>query len=188
MAIVKPGEQSPAGGTSDKRVSEKTIQFLNKQIKVEAEASQIYYAMAEWCENNGYFGAHRMLNRHSDEERSHMSKVYKYLSDRDVLPTTPELAAPKKQVFKGLPEVIKAAYEHEKFVTSTYNELASLSMEEKDFMTFHFALEFLEEQMEEEAKFKGMIDEINAMGGDKKDLYLFDQRLRDDSPLCESKY
>ena len=169
--IVKPGS-SPAGGTSDKRLSDNTIKILNDQIKVEAEASQIYYAMAEWCENNGYFGASKMLFKHSDEERSHMSKVYKYLSDRDVLPVTPEINSPKKQVFKGLPEVLRAAYEHEKFVTSTYNALAASSMEEKDFMTFHFALEFLKEQMEEESKFKSMIDEINTMGGDKKDLYL----------------
>ena len=180
MAIIRPDSgTSPAGGTSDKRLSDKTIQILNKQIKVEADAAQIYYAMSEWCENTGYFGSASLLERHSSEERGHMSRVYKYLSDRDVLPVTPEIAAPKKQIFKGLPELFNAAYEHEKFVTSTYNDIAILCMEEKDFMTFNFALRFLKEQMEEESKFKGFIDEINTMGGDKKDLYLFDQRLKD---------
>lgn len=185
MAIIKPGS-SPAGGTSDKRLSDKTIQLLQAQIKVEAEAAQIYYAMSEWCENTGYFGTGRLLSNHSDEERGHMSKVYKYLSDRDVLPVTPEIPAPKKQIFLGLPEVMKAAYEHEKLVTSTYNNLACVCMEEKDFMTFNFALGFLKEQMEEESKFKSMIDEINTMSGDKRDLYMFDQGLKggQDSPCC----
>lgn len=177
MEIIKPGS-SPAGGTSDKRLSDKTIAILNKQIKVEAEAAQIYYAMSEWCENTGYFGSAGVLSSHSSEERGHMSKVYKYLSDRDVLPVTPDIAAPKKQSFKGLSEMFKAAYEHEKFVTSTYNDIAILCMEEKDFMTFNFALSFLKEQMEEESKIKGFIDEISTMAGDKKSLYLFDQTLK----------
>lgn len=185
--IRKPGSSK---SDSKKRISDSLLKHLNDQIKVEAEAAQIYYAMHEWCENKGYFGMASMLRKHSAEERDHMSKVYKYIADRDAEAITPSLEAPKKQSFSGIKDVLEVAYEHEIFVTSTYNSLADMALGEKDYMTFYWALDFLEEQREEEAKFKGMIDEVNVIGGDSKELYLFDQRLRDmgcDGP-CGSKY
>jgi len=183
MAIKKPGE----GNTdSNKRVSDSILKHLNDQIKVEAEASSIYYAMGEWCERNGFFGMSKMLYEHSSEETEHMSKVYKYISDRDAKAITPGISAPKKQSFSGIKDVLETAYQHEIFVTETYNSLADLCLGEKDYMTFNWSLKFLSEQREEEAKFKSMIDEVTAIGGDSKELYLFDLRLkRDNEPCCE---
>ena len=45
---------------------------LNEQMKLEAESSQFYLAMAGWAENKGYNGTADLMYRHSDEERSHM--------------------------------------------------------------------------------------------------------------------
>ena len=45
---------------------------LNAQVKVEAESSQFYLAMASWAETEGLNGTAGFLYRHSDEERMHM--------------------------------------------------------------------------------------------------------------------
>lgn len=178
MALVPPSKI--AKSTKSARVPEKVYKMLNDQIKIELEASQIYYAMGEWCEENGYFGGARLFKEHSDEERGHMSKVYKYIQDREGEAITPDVEAPVKQKFVDLKEAIEVAYDHEKYVTDTYNDLAKLSMLESDFATFQFALGFLKEQVEEESKFKNMLDEIGIMGDNKRDMYLFDKSLMKD--------
>jgi ferritin len=180
MAIVKPGgTNNPLESMSDKRISDKILQYLNKQIQVEAIASQTYLALSQWCKDIGYVGSGKWFETHSDEERKHMKLVYEYILDRDELPATPEIPAPKKQNFSTLLEVFEAAYEHEKMVTSTYNKLVSLCNEEKDFMTLEFALFFLKEQKEEEAKTKGYIDELKLSGNDKYGAFLFDKEIMD---------
>ena len=179
MELINPKTQKSETHTSDKRITEPILTHLNNQIKVELGASQIYYSMSQWCENQGYFGLAKLLDKHAEEERGHMTKVYDYISDRDELPITPDVIAPKKQTFANIKEVLKAAYDHEKYVSGTYNSLADLCMVEKDYMTLTFALDFLREQKEEEVKFKNMLDELNLLDNDKRSLYLFDQSIKE---------
>ncbi len=47
---------------------------LNKQIRIEAESSQIYLSMACWSEVNGLEGIAKFMYAQSDEERLHMLK------------------------------------------------------------------------------------------------------------------
>ena len=55
---------------------------LNDQIKIEAESSQIYLAMASWAEVKGFDGIATFMFRQSDEERVHMLKLVKYVNQR----------------------------------------------------------------------------------------------------------
>lgn len=53
-----------------KVIVSKTINIaLNKQIKLEAESSQLYLSMACWAEKNGFEGIAEFMYEHSDEER-----------------------------------------------------------------------------------------------------------------------
>ena len=53
-------------------VSEIIEKALNHQIRIEAESSQIYLAMASWAEVKGFEGVASFMYAHSDEERMHM--------------------------------------------------------------------------------------------------------------------
>jgi ferritin len=60
-------------------LSEVMQSALNEQIKVEAESSQIYLAMASWAEVKGFEGIATFMFKQSDEERMHMLKLVKYV-------------------------------------------------------------------------------------------------------------
>ena len=61
-------------------LSERMQSVLNKQIRVEAESSQIYLAMASWAELQGLEGVSEFMYAASDEERMHMLKLFKYIN------------------------------------------------------------------------------------------------------------
>ena len=73
----------------------KTIEAaLNKQIRIEAESSQVYLAMAVWAEVKGLEGISNFMYDQSDEEREHMLKLVKFVNERGGHAHISELNAP----------------------------------------------------------------------------------------------
>jgi ferritin len=62
-------------------LSKRVEEVLNGQVQIEANSSQFYLAMASWAENNGYEGTSQFLFSHSDEERSHMLKLVRFINE-----------------------------------------------------------------------------------------------------------
>ena len=52
---------------------------LNTQVRIEAESSQVYLAMAIWAEVKGLEGISNFMYDQSDEEREHMLKLVKFI-------------------------------------------------------------------------------------------------------------
>jgi ferritin len=164
--IKKPGNVNTTISVDtksvEKRVSPAIENKLNKQIEIEFGASQLYRAAAVWCDYNGLFNLSKFLDKHAGEEMGHMDKVKEYLLDRNCLPVIPAVPQPITQ-FTDILDVIRKAYEHEKFVTSTYVSLADDTISSKDFVTFTFIQWYLKEQIEEEVIFANLIDRIEYM-------------------------
>ena len=58
-------------------LSKRMQEALNEQIKIEAESSQVYLAMASWAEiQPGIDNVTSFFYQHSDEERMHMLKLF----------------------------------------------------------------------------------------------------------------
>jgi ferritin len=150
---------------------------LNKQIRIEAESSQIYLSMACWAEANGLEGISLFMYAQSDEERMHMLKLIKYVNERGDHAQITDLKAPKTSydTFKGMFEEL---YKHELFVSNSINELVHITFEEKDYATHNFLQWYVAEQIEEEATAKTILDKINLIGDDKGGLYLFDRDIQ----------
>ncbi|HQE34277.1 ferritin [Flavobacterium alvei] len=150
---------------------------LNKQIRIEAESSQIYLSMACWAEVNGLEGISQFMYAQSDEERLHMLKLIKYVNERGGHAQITELNAPKTsyETFKGMFEEL---YKHEIFVSNSINELVHITFQEKDYATHNFLQWYVAEQIEEEATAKTILDKINLIGDDKGGLYLFDRDIQ----------
>jgi len=74
----------------------KTMQAaLNEQIKIEAQSSQVYLAMASWAEiQPGIDNVTAFFYLHSDEERMHMLKLIHFVNDRGGFATIPALEQP----------------------------------------------------------------------------------------------
>tara|TARA_R110002049_G_scaffold285400_1_gene466277 strand:+ start:23795 stop:24313 length:519 start_codon:yes stop_codon:yes gene_type:complete len=150
---------------------------LNNQIKIEAESSQIYLAMACWAEVKGLEGVAGFMYDQSDEEREHMLKLVKFVNERGGHAHISELKAPNV-TFESFKEMFKMLFKHEVFVSESINELVHISLQEKDYATHNFLQWYVSEQIEEEAMARTILDKINLIGDDKGGLYLFDRDIQ----------
>ena len=150
---------------------------LNKQVRIEAESSQIYLAMASWAELQGLAGVSEFMYAQSDEERMHMLKLFKFINERGGHAIASELDAPNTE-FGSVKEMFETLFSHELFVSKSINELVHISLEEKDYATHNFLQWYVAEQIEEEAQARTILDKINLIGDDKGGLYLFDNDIK----------
>lgn len=150
---------------------------LNKQIRIEAESSQVYLSMACWAEIQGLEGVAQFMYRQSDEERLHMLKLIKYVNERGGHAAITDLKAPKTS-FGTFKEMFTELYQHELFVSNSINELVHVAFDERDYATHNFLQWYVAEQIEEEAQAKTILDKINLIGDDKGGLYLFDRDIQ----------
>tara|TARA_R110000868_G_scaffold251050_1_gene507770 strand:- start:2264 stop:2782 length:519 start_codon:yes stop_codon:yes gene_type:complete len=158
-------------------LSKKIEKALNSQIKIEAESSQIYLAMACWAEVKGLEGVAGFMYGQSQEERDHMLKLVKFVNERGGHAQISELAAPNV-TFNSFKEMFEKLFEHEVFVSESINELVHISLQEKDYATHNFLQWYVSEQIEEEAMARTILDKINLIGDDKGGLYLFDRDIQ----------
>jgi len=156
----------------------KTLEtVLNKQVKIESDSSQIYLAMASWAEIQGFEGIATFMYNQSDEERTHMLKLVKYINQRGGNATIPQIDKPHLDhtSFKTL---FTQLFEHEVFVSESINELVHISLQERDYATHNFLQWYVSEQIEEESTARTILDKINLIGDDKGGLYLFDNDMK----------
>jgi ferritin len=158
-------------------LSESMEKALNKQIKVEAESSQIYLAMASWAEVQGLEGIAEFMYAQSDEERQHMLKFFKYINERGGHSVVSELTKPATK-FGSVKEMFGTLLKHEIYVSQTINELVHTALQEKDYATHNFLQWYVAEQIEEEAQARTILDKINLIGDAKSGLYMFDNDIK----------
>ncbi|WP_291864533.1 ferritin [Maribacter sp.] len=157
-------------------LSKKIEEALNSQIKIEAESSQIYLAMACWAEVKGLEGVAGFMYKQSQEERDHMLKLIKFVNERGGHAQISELTAPNV-TFNSFKEMFEKLLEHEVFVSSSINDLVHITLGERDYATHNFLQWYVSEQIEEEAVARNILDKINLIGNDKGGLYLFDRDI-----------
>jgi ferritin len=150
---------------------------LNNQIRVEAESSQIYLAMASWAEVQGLGGVATFMYAQSDEEREHMLKLVRYINERGGHSKISKLVAPAVE-FGSFKEMFTTLFKHEVFVSKSINNLVDISLKEKDYATHNFLQWYVAEQIEEEAQARTILDKINLIGDEKSGLYLFDNDIK----------
>ena len=156
--------------------SKNVEQSLNNQIKIEAESSQFYLAMASWAETEGLNGVSAFLYQHSDEERDHMLKLVKFVNERGGHAIIPALEQPPVK-FDSVQAIFQNLLDHEVSVTKSINEVVDICLKEKDYTTHNFMQWYVSEQIEEESLARTIMDKLSMIGNDKGGLYLFDRDL-----------
>jgi len=158
-------------------LSQKMKDALNEQVRVEAQSSQVYLAMASWAEiQPGIDNVTAFFYRQSDEEREHMLKLIHFINDRGGFASIPNLVAPM-QTYPSINHAFKALLEHEIMVSQSINNLVELSLNEKDYTTHNFLQWYVAEQIEEEALARTLLDKLELIGDEKSGLYLFDKDI-----------
>lgn len=157
-------------------LSKKIEKALNNQIRLEAEASQYYLAMASWAETSGLNGVATFLYQHSDEERMHMLKLVHYVNERGGKAVIPAISQPPLK-FNSLTQIFESLLKHEVNVTKEINNVVEACLQEKDYTTHNFMQWYVAEQIEEEALARTILDKLQLIGSDKGGLYLFDRDI-----------
>ncbi|SDM78466.1 ferritin [Siphonobacter aquaeclarae] len=136
---------------------------LNAQVKMEAEASSKYLAMASWCDRNGYRHSADYFYKQSDEERGHMLKIFHYLADQGATAYAPEIGA-VAQDYASFREVFETALQSEINVTNAINRIVGLCRKIDDYATESFLQWFVQEQIEEEQNARRAVELFDVIG------------------------
>ena len=156
----------------------KTMQdALNDQVRIEAQSSQIYLAMASWAEiQPGIDNVTEFFYRHSDEERMHMLKLIHFINERGGYAVIPALEQPTI-TYPSINHAFKELLNHEIYVSESINKLVDIALTEKDYATHNFLQWYVAEQIEEEALARTLNDKLEMIGDERSGLYLFDQNI-----------
>ena len=148
--------------------------ILNLQINKEFYSAYLYLTFADFYEEQGLKGFANWYVIQSQEELAHARILRRYLLDNDWTPTMEAIAKPDL-TFTKVVEPIKAAYEHEQFITASINECYAVAQKANDFRTMQLLDWYVKEQGEEEANASDLLKAVELFGGDPKNLYDLDR-------------
>lgn len=144
-------------------ISETLNAKLNDQIAMELAAAHTYLAMACSFEEMGLKFLAKRFHGQYDEERGHGLKIIQYLQQvggQVRLSAVPEPA----QDYTEVSAIVRAALESELAVTKKINELVDLAEGEKDHATRSFLQWFVDEQVEEVASMRDLLNLVKMAG------------------------
>ncbi|NJE31369.1 ferritin [Thermococcus sp. 18S1] len=162
-------------------LSEKMLEALNEQLNRELYSAYLYFSMAAYFEDMNLEGFANWMKAQAEEELGHALRFYNYIYDRNGRVELKEVQKPPKEWESPL-AAFEAAYEHEQFISKCINELAALAEEEKDYSTRAFLEWFINEQVEEEANVKKIVDKLKFAKDSPQVLFMLDQELGQRQP------
>lgn len=154
----------------------KTVELLNEQLILEHSASAQYLTMASWCEVRGYEGSAKFFYKQADEERGHMLRIFKFITDADAAVAHP-IAVGLITEFKSLRQIFELVMDGEMKVTRSIHKLTDHCLINKDFSTLNFIQWYVAEQIEEEVTAKRILDYFDVIGEEGIGLYTIDQAI-----------
>ena len=150
--------------------------LLNDQINKEMYSAYLYLDIANYYERKGLDGFANWYEIQAKEEMDHALLFYRYLQNNDEVVTFEAIAKPDK-VFTDIMSPLKAALEHEKYVTSLINNIYAEAIKVNDFRTTQFLDWFIKEQGEEEKNSSDQITKMELFGDDARSLYMLNSEL-----------
>lgn len=150
--------------------------LLNKQIVMEGKSSAAYLSMASWCDTQGFEVSATFLYKHSEEERLHMLKLFRYINAAGGHALQPEVSGIQHS-FKTLREVFESVLHHELEVTKSINNIVDQCFQIKDFATFNFLQWYVMEQREEETLARRAVEIFDIIGEEGVGLWMIDQEI-----------
>ena len=157
-------------------LNKKIQDALNAQINAEQHSSNLYLAMAAWCEKMSLKGFASWFRVQAAEELVHVTKFFDYVLDRRGEVVLQAIAAPPHE-WKSAEDVMQATFDHEQYVTSLIHKLADLAIGEKDHPTHSLLEWFIDEQVEEEASVDQILSQIRLTGNAPAGLFMIDREL-----------
>lgn len=157
-------------------LSERMIKALNEQLNKELFSAYFYMGIASYFKEKGLDGFASWMEAQAEEELEHALKFYDYIFNRGGRVKLERIEKPK-QDFESPLKAFEAVYLHEVGVTQSIFKLVDIAEEEKDRATYQFLQWFVEEQVEEEASTKAIVDKLRIIGDNPHGLFMLDREL-----------
>ena len=151
--------------------------LLNEQINKEFYSAYLYLDMANFYSEKGLDGFANWYEVQAKEEQDHALLMIQYLHNNSE-PVRFEAIAKPGKTFATLMDPLKAALEHEKFVTDSINTIYAAAQAVNDFRTVQFLDWFVKEQGEEEKNSADLITKMELFGDDARSLYMLNSELK----------
>lgn len=157
-------------------LSEKLQQALNEQVTREYEAAWIYNGMRVYLDDLGAYGAKKWMKVQVGEEMEHAQDFIDIILELDgevKIGSLPEI----ETKYDSMLAVWEAGLEHEKFISESILNILEIAIEEKNYAVENFLRTYVDEQVEEEDNFRGVIDFLKLAGDDTAALLKVDSVL-----------
>lgn len=151
-------------------------QALNDQINEELSSYYIYLSMQAYFESESLDGLATWMELQAQEEVEHAMRIFRFLNGRGGRVRLQTIEKPKQSWNSPL-EAFEDAYEHEKYISQTINDLVDLAEEKDDKATLNMLDWFVEEQVEEEDSTGEVVDKLKMVGDSGAGLLALDRQL-----------
>ncbi len=157
-------------------ISNKMQETFNDQIAAELYSANLYLAMSAYLESIDLPGFAHWMRIQYQEEVSHGMKMFDYVIERDGRALVKAYDAPPAD-WKSALDVFEGALGHEQKVTGLINNLMDIALAERDHASHIFLQWFVNEQVEEEATAKGIVQQLKMLGDSKAGIFQIDREL-----------
>ena len=157
-------------------ISQKMQEALNGQVAAEFYSAYLYLSMSAYLESIDLQGFAGWMRVQYQEEVSHAEKIFDHVIERDGRAVIKAWEAPPAE-WKSALDVFETAYKHEQKVTGLINGLVDQALAEKDHATYNFLQWFVNEQVEEEASVKTIVQQLKLLGDSRAGLFQIDREL-----------
>lgn len=154
-------------------MNDELAKALNDQMNFEFYSAHVYLAMAAYCSSENVDGFANFFLVQAEEERFHGMKLYKFLNDRGQRATIQALGEPFND-YQSILEAFEQGYKHEIANTKRFYNLSDLAIDSREHATINFLKWFIDEQVEEEALFDGIITKLKRINQDSNAFYMMD--------------
>ncbi|GAT62177.1 ferritin [Paludibacter jiangxiensis] len=149
---------------------------INDQINYEFWSAQLYLSMSAHFSDLGLPGFAHWMYIQYQEETTHAIKFFNYVIERGgKAEVQPIKAVPTN--WDSVLGVFEETMEHEQKVTARINHLADTAVAEKDHATQSMLRWFIDEQVEEEANVKAIVDTLKLVKDNGYAIYSLDKEL-----------
>jgi ferritin len=157
-------------------LSEKLCKAFNAQINAELWSAYLYLSMSMDAAARGQKGVANWFKIQFQEEQAHAEIMMNHVLARGNEVVLAPIDAVQTNWASAL-EMYKDTLTHEKKVTSLITNLYEVALEEKDYAAQNMLKWFIDEQVEEEESAKDIIDQLEAVEGNKYGLLMIDKDL-----------
>lgn len=159
-----------------KKISDKLINGLNKQITAEFASAYLYLAMADHLHAQSFNGMAQWFRVQAEEEKGHGLKINNFLLERNITPDLEEIPGAKGE-WKDIAALFEEAYNHECTVSEMIYDLVAQAMEDKDWASLSFLQWFVDEQVEEESQSLELLEKARMIDGKPAGLLTLDAQM-----------